>query len=75
MIPSSEDYLYIIDSVQECFKITLRDLKENQKKLLEEKQDDKGEGEKRASRMCQKEKRSMVELNETVVASQGSCRK
>lgn len=45
MIPSSEDYLYILDSVQECFKITLRELKENQK-LLEEKQDDKGEGEK-----------------------------
>lgn len=46
MIPSSEGYLYIVDSVQECFKITLRELKENQERLLEETQNDKGKGEK-----------------------------
>lgn len=48
--------MYISVPVSECFK--LREWKEDQKWFLEEKQDDKDEGEKQATRMYQKEKRN-----------------
>ena len=54
VILPSEGYLYVLDLVQQRFKIVLRKLKESTGRLLEEKQDDKGEGEKRETRTCQK---------------------
>jgi len=49
-----EGYLYILDLVQECFKIVLRRLKESKRTLLAKKQDDKCGGEKEETRTCQK---------------------
>lgn len=54
VILPSECNLYISDLVQECFKIMLRKLKESKGGLLKEKQDEKGEREKRQTRTCQK---------------------
>lgn len=51
VIAPSEGYLRILE---QGFKVMLRKLKEGKGRLLEEEQDDKGEGEKRETRTCQK---------------------
>lgn len=44
--PTLQRTKYILDLVQECFKIVLRKLKKSKRRLLEKKEDCKGEGEK-----------------------------